>query len=177
MRARSLRRWGLFGALAALLGACDNPTTITRVHFVHQGLEATIRNAGLAHVESHGRPFAGVTADEIAARLKLPAAFPSGFRFTAREPAPRPERDGLRLVLHFNPAGPPDGQADCRREAEAETLPPSTEGFRVTASWCQGARMFSTGFMEAPRTRADDPTGFANAMLRLMIQITPKAGD
>ncbi len=174
MRLRGLRLGGLLGVLAASLGGCDNPTTVTRVIVMHGGLEASIRSAGAAHVESHGRPFEGVAPDEIAARLKLPAAFPSGFRFTARTPGPRPERDGLRLVLHFNPAGPPDGQADCRRESEAQTLPPASEGFSVTASWCQGSRLFSTGFMEAPKTRADDPGGFAQAMLRLMIEITRK---
>ena len=123
-------------------------------------------------MESHGRPFAGVAPEEIAARLRLPASYPTGFRFIARAPGPRPERDGLRLVLHFNPEGPPDGIADCAREAEARTRAPTSKGFSVTATWCQGSRPLVTGFMEAPKAAADDPAGFEHAMAQLIRAIT-----
>ena len=156
---------------AALLGGCDQaPFVISRVDVIHQGLSSTIRSAGQAFVESHGRPFAGVAPEEIAARLSLPASYPTGFRFVAREPGPA--RDGLRLVLHFDPEGPPNGIADCDRVAEARTLAPALTGFRVTATWCQGSRPLVTGFLEAPRTEADDPAGFAHVMAQLIRAIT-----
>ena len=166
-------RFGLAGLLALMLGGCDQASfVITRVDVIHQGLSSSIRSAGRAFVESHGRPFAGVAAEEIAARLRLPAAYPTGFAFIARAPGPRPERDGLRLVLHFNPKGPPDGIADCARDAEAETQPPSATGFRVTATWCQGSRPLVTGFMEAPHAAADEPADFAHLMAQLIRAIT-----
>lgn len=164
-----MARWpqvtALLGALAALAG-CDDGTVITRVtNFTGAGRDYVIPfAAGGLPTEIHGAPFAGVTADEVAAKLRLPPHFPAGIRF--RAVAPGAGVSG-RLVLAFNPDGPPNGMALCAPPAPPRLAPPRETGFSVTATLCDGERVLTTGHLEARKTRADDPQGFSHAMTRL----------
>jgi len=163
--ARWPRGAALIGALAALAG-CDDGTVITRVtNFIGEGRDYVIPfAAGGLPTEIHGAPFAGLAADEVAAKLRLPPSFPAGVRF--RAVAPGAETAG-RLVLAFNPEGPPNGMALCAPPAPPRLAPPRETGFAVTATLCNGERVLTTGHLEAPKTRADDPQAFSHAMTRL----------
>jgi len=161
--------WAKLGTLLAALGAlagCDDGTVITRVtNFTGGGRDYVIPfAAGGLPTEIHGAPFAGVTADEVAAKLRLPPRFPAAIRFRAVAPGA-----GVagRLVLAFNPEGPPNGMALCAPAAPKRLAPPRAVGFAVTATLCNGERVLTTGHLEAPKTRADDPQAFSHAMTRL----------
>lgn len=155
----------LLAALAALAG-CDDGAVITRVtNFVGGGRDYVVPlAAGGLPAEIHGAPFAGVSAEEVAARLRLPPSFPAGIRF--RAVAPDAGAVG-RMVLAFNPEGPPNGTALCKIAAPLRHAPPREIGFAVTATLCNGERVLTTAHLEASKTRADDPEAFAHAMTRL----------
>lgn len=163
-----MARWprvaAFIGALAALAG-CDDGTVITRVtNFTGGGRDYVIPfAAGGLPTEIHGAPFAGVTVDEVAAKLRLPPSFPAGIRFRAIAPGD----GGGRLVLAFNPEGPPNGMVLCAPPAPPRLIRPRETGFAVTATLCNGERVLTTGHLEARKTRADDPKGFSHAMTRL----------
>ncbi|TVQ53337.1 MAG: hypothetical protein EA355_13620 [Rhodobacteraceae bacterium] len=167
----------LLAAAAAVMAAgCDDGTVVTRVDrrpaFSESWIVATA--AGGVPTEIHGRPFPGVSPDEIANRLRMPQRFAADIRFRARAPGPRgldPER---RLVLVFNATEGPNGIRDCRRTEEAPTRPPADEGFTVTATFCTEDRMLATGHLAARRTRADDPEAFTRVMRLLLTQITAR---
>lgn len=171
MRA-GLRLSGLFAALAALAG-CDDGTVITRVDNQIGAVDSYLipMAAGGLPTEVHGAPFDGVTPEQIVARLRLPGGYPTDIRF--RAVAPGPGAVG-RLVLAFNPDGPPNGQALCGLTAPRPGLPPREVGFAVTATLCNGARVLTTAHMEARKTRADDPEGFVKAMQRLFTAMLAK---
>ncbi len=161
----------LFAGLMALLGAgCDDGTVITHVDSAQARLaRSMLVTAGPQGfpVEIHGAPFAGVTPAEVAARLKAPPRFPAGIRFRAVEPG----AEGRRLVLVFNRARHPDAWADCRLTAPPPALAPRSEGFSVSATLCSGQGVVVAGHLEARRSRADDPEGFARAMTLLLMSI------
>jgi hypothetical protein len=161
----------LSAALLALLAAgCDDGTVITLVDREQARLaKSFLVTAGPDGfpVETHGAPFAGVSAAEVAARLRAPPSFPAGIRF--RPVAPGTE--ARRLVLVFNRQGQPDRHADCRLSAPAPTVAPREVGFSVSATLCSGAGVVVTGHMEARKTRADDPAAFSRVMTLLLMTI------
>jgi hypothetical protein len=165
------RAFAGFGALLA--AGCDEPTVITRVDDL--GLSrswiVSVGSGGLP-VEVHGAPFAGVRREEVAARLQ----FPSGNLHDVRFRLVQPGETGNRLVLVFNRTGAPDGYGDCLRTTEAATRESAGPGFDVTATFCTGERALATGFMEAPKARADDPDAFLRAMRLLLKTITEVNG-
>jgi hypothetical protein len=164
----------LAAAGAALLAAgCDDGTVITRVDRMPAFSRSQIiaMAAGGVPTEIHGRPFDGVTPEEIAGRLKMPPGFAAGVTFRAVAPGPRGIDPHRRLVLVFNPAEGPNGLRDCRRIEEAPTNPPREVGFSVTATFCTEDRLLATGHMEARKTRADDPGEFTRVMRLLFMQV------
>jgi hypothetical protein len=156
----------LLAGVAALISGCEDRTVVTRVDKRFDDTRSYIVPiaAGGLPVEVIGAPFAGVTAGEVIARLRLPGGWPTDIRFRASEG----ERG--RLVLAFNPSGPPNGRALCSG-ARPEPLPAKAEGFVVTASFCNGDTLIATGHMEAQNTRADDPEAFGRVMTSLFQQI------
>jgi hypothetical protein len=161
-------------AAAALAGAaCDNPTTITRTD--RTGLTRSwlvYAGAGGLPVEMHGAPFPGVTAEQVAARLRFPAGIVNDIRFRVMEPG----GEKRRLVLVFNRSGAPDGYGDCRGEGVSQAGAGGEAGFDVTATFCGDGRAMATGHMVAHETRADDPEAFALAMRRLLRAIIDADG-
>ena len=156
----------LLASVAALLSGCEDRTVVTRVDKRFDDMRSYIVPiaAGGLPVVTIGAPFAGVTPDEVIGRLRLPGGWPADIRF-------RPSQGETgRLVLAFNPSGPPNGRALCSG-ARPEPLPPKAEGFVVTASFCNGDRLIATGHMEALNTRADDPEAFRRVMTSLFQQI------
>jgi hypothetical protein len=125
----------LAAAALALLGAGCDGTVITHVDKDQARLARSfLVTAGPDGfpVETHGAPFAGVTAAQVAARLRAPASVPAGIRF--RPVAPGTE--ARRLVLVFNREGQPNRHADCRLTAPAPTVAPRDVGFSVSATLC-----------------------------------------
>ena len=156
----------MLAALAALLSGCEDRTVVTRIDKRFDDSRSYIvpMAAGGLPVEAIGAPFDGVTVEEIASRLRMPGSWPADIRF-------RPSQgERGRLVLAFNPSGPPNGRALCSG-ARPEPLPPRAEGFVVTASFCNGDTLIATGHMEALNTRADDPEAFRRVMTSLLQQI------
>jgi hypothetical protein len=158
----------VMAGLATLLGGCEDRTIVTRIDKRIDDIRSYIAPmaAGGIPVEIYGAPFDGVTPQEIVNRLRLPGSWPPDYRFRV---ADVPFRRG-RLVLSFNQSGSPNGRALCAG-APPPPLPPKTEGFTVTASFCNGDRLLTTGHMEALNTRADDPEAFRRVMTSLLQQI------
>lgn len=166
------------GLVGSLLSGCDDGTIITRVQ-VWGDASSYFTTAGASGVatEVHGKPFAGVDAKEIVARLKPPPGMAQDVRFRLVKQGEQAE--GIRLLLVFNRSDVPDTIRDCRRSARGQTLPvepnPTQEvGFTVTATLCDAEARVATAHMEATKTRADDPEEFARVMRLLLMQITRK---
>ncbi|SEA73243.1 hypothetical protein SAMN05444370_11095 [Rubrimonas cliftonensis] len=157
----------LAAVLSVALAGCDDVERITRVDALVSNLRSRIvpMAAGGLPTEVHGAPFAGLSAGEVVARLRLPNGWPADIGFRAATPA-----DASRLVLVFNPTTAPDGYALCRG-----VVPPTgaggEKGFSALATFCESERPLVTGFLEAPNVRADAPEAFAAAMTRLFQQM------
>jgi hypothetical protein len=156
----------MLASIAALLSGCEDRTVVTRVDKRFDDTRSYIvpMAAGGLPVEVIGAPFDGLTAEEIVARLRMPGSWPADIRF---RPA---QGERGRLVLAFNPSGPPNGRALCSG-ARPAPLPARAEGFVVTASFCNGDTLVATGHMEALNTRAEDPEAFRRVMTSLFLQI------
>ncbi len=155
-------------AAALALSACDDGATITRVDRLVGDVRSyvtTMALGGMA-VESHGAPFDGVTPQEVAARLRLPPAYPTGAGFRAAAPG-----DAERLVLDFNPGVPGRAAAACRGALGAAQRNRGEVGFSVSATLCSGERVLVSGHLDARRVRADDAEGFRRAMTALLQQM------
>ncbi len=161
----------MLGRLAAVLGValagCDDVEKITRVDALVSNLRSRIvpMAAGGLPTELHGAPFAGLSAGEVVARLRLPNGWPADIGFREATQA-----DASRLVLAFNPTTAPDGYALCRGVVPSPGAA-REQGFSALATFCAGDRALVTGFLEAPNVRADDPDAFAAAMTRLFRQM------
>lgn len=154
---------------AAALAGCDDGTVVTRVDRPVSDVRSYVTTLALSGmpVESHGAPFAGVSPAELAARLRLPPAYPAGTSFRAVAPGETRER----LVLDFNPATPGRAAAACRGDLGAARENRAETGFSVSATLCNGERVVVSGHLDARRTRADDPEGFRRAMTALFLQM------
>ena len=166
--------------LAGLLTACDEATIITHVDKLsHMSMNSlvTIQGAQGIAVEIHGAPFPGIDDTAIAAAMRPPAGASQGIRFHAVEPGTWSAHDGWRLVLHFNPDGPPHSVHDCKLEAEAKTAGRPAQGYSVNATFCNGADWQAHGFLKAPKAAQDDPGLFADHMVQLMQAIFQENSD
>lgn len=151
----------LTAALAGLAG-CDDGAVLSRMDNIVGRVSAFVipMAAGGLPVEVHGAPFEGVTAAMVVGRLRLPPAYPSGLGLRAVSPG----EAGGRLVLAFNPAVPGRAAAACAGRPGVTAPNAAAVGFSVTATLCDGARVLSSGHLDARKTRADDPAGFTRAM-------------
>ena len=149
-----------------LVAACDEPTVITHVDKrSHMRLNDlwTIQDARGVPVEVHGAPFAHVSDRQIAEAIRPPGSWQAGHPW--------------RLVLHFNPQGAPNAQADCRRLAEARTNPAPAGRFTVNASFCNGPDWQARGFLQALEVEDGDLAAFADMMRQLMLAIFHEEKD
>lgn len=164
----------------AMLAGCDEPTIITHVDKL-PGVSGTdlraMQDSQGIPVEVHGAPFGGVDAASLAAALRAPAGLGAGIRFYAVAPGSVAGRHATRLVLHFNPAGPPNAQADCRRTAPAATGTAPAQGFSVNASFCRDRSWQAHGFMRVLEIRSGDLDGYSRTMTTLMQAIFREEPD
>ena len=163
-----------------LLAACDEPTVITHVDKrSHMRLNDlwTIQDARGVPVEVHGAPFAHVSDREIAEAIRPPGGSAQEVRFYATPPGSWQAGHPWRLVLHFNPQGAPNAQADCRRLAEARTNPAPAGRFTVNASFCNGPEWQARGFLQALEVEDGDLAAFAEMMRELMLAIFHEEKD
>jgi hypothetical protein len=161
-------------AAVLLLAGCDEPTVITHVDKrSHMRLNDlwTMQDARGLPVEVHGTPFANVGARAIAEAIRPPGGSAQEVRFHAVPPGSWVGGHPWRLVLHFNPQGPPNARADCRLLSEARTDAPSPGRFSVNASFCNGAEAEAHGFLQAMQIEAGDLAAFSDVMRQLMLAI------
>lgn len=67
--------------------------------------------------EVHNGPFPGISPEEVARMIALPASFNGDFGFRRAPPGTQPPAR-IRLALAFNSASPLSGEALCRRASE-----------------------------------------------------------
>lgn len=159
--------------LAGLLAACDEPWLISHVdRLSHVSIRDlwTEKGPDGFPVEIHGFPFKGVSADRLAEALRAPTAA-SGVTFTS-VPVGTYNRDhGWRMVMHFNPAGAPNAQVDCKRSTPAQTAPLPTKGYSVNVSFCDGSDWQAHGFMKVLSAEPGDLQTYSQRMQALLSEI------
>lgn len=164
-----MRLRAMAGALLALLAGCDEPTVIThvfRLPNIHESDLVAMQGPQGIPVEMHGAPWEGAEPAALAAAMKGPAGA-AQIRFTARA-VTGPGAHGSRMVLHFNPSGPPNGARDCSLAAPAATGTPPETGFTVNMTICKGPEVEAQGFLRALETRAGDFEGYSTVMRQLL---------
>ncbi len=161
-------------ALAALVGGCDDPTVISHVDRL-DGVEIddlwTMQDSRGIPVEIHGAPFAHTTDRDLAAALRPPVTSAGELTFYAAAVGSWKGGHPWRVVLHFNPQGPPNAHADCRLEAEARTARLPETGFTVNASICRGAEWQAHGYLSVAEIEGGDLDAFGQHMRSLMLAI------
>jgi hypothetical protein len=166
-------------AMLVLIGtvaACDDATvsgTERRSYLKAGGLLAAQEASGLL-VEIHGAPWPGAMPEQIASTLRMPDGAGEAVKFRYIFPGEWVIGEGTRLVLHFNPIGPPDSIADCRTEKEFETKPPARTGFTVNATFCQGGEWQIHGFLTARAVEQDDWFAYTVVMRKLLGTLFPE---
>jgi len=167
-------------ALALPIAACDDGTVITHVDklsHVSAGDLVVMQEADGLRVEVHGIPWKGATDDELASRLKAPSGQAQEVRFTAVPPGQWVNGRGHRLVLHFNPNGPPNSQHDCRATAEMRTGVPTEVGFTVNATFCTQDQWIAHGYLQATKTEPGDWAEYTRVMEALFLNILAQPKD
>ncbi|MEM7669956.1 MAG: hypothetical protein AAF317_12570, partial [Pseudomonadota bacterium] len=163
--------------LIAFLAACDDGTVITHVDkdtsIELSDLVAMQSHGGIA-TEVHGTPFEGTASDELVNALRPPASAAQATRWRMVDIGSVDH--GPRMVLHFNPSGPPNSFADCRRTGPAETEPPRGVGFSVNMTFCRGTRAEAHGFLQSRKTANADFEDYRRVMKLLMRNIFSDAG-
>jgi len=157
--------------LAALVAGCDDPTAISHVDRL-PGIEIsdlwTKQDSRGIPVEVHGAPFAHVTDQALAEALRAPTERAGELEFYAAPVGSWQGSDAWRLVLHFNPQGPPNAYADCKLVAEARANPRPGRSFTVTAAFCRQDQWQAHGYLVVRDIEPGDLGAFADAMQTLM---------
>lgn len=166
-------------AMAALLGTvagCDDATVsgTERRSFLKAGDLMELQQTSGVLVEIHGAPWPGATPEQIASTLRMPDGAGKAVRFRDISPGQWVIGDGERLVLHFNPTGAPDSNADCRAKEEFKTEPPAKKGFTVNATFCKKGEWLIHGFLKARAVTQDDWFGYTMVMRKLLGTLFPE---
>ncbi len=150
-------------AIALLFGlsACDEPAVISKVDrrpdLVLKDLWRLQDDRGIP-VEIHGTPFRRITDADLTAALKVPPEAPQEITFylTPTGGAEQP----WRIVLHFNPQGPPNASRDCgfTRETRTNALP--EKGFSMHFVICKGREWKAHAFLEVTEIEEGDLAAF-----------------
>jgi hypothetical protein len=162
--------------LIGTVAGCDDATvsgTERRTFLKAAGLLKLQETSGLL-VEVHGAPWPGATPEQIASTLRMPSGPAKEVRFRDIAPGQWVIGRGTRLVLHFNPKGKPNSNADCRAEKEIATEPPSKKGFTVNATFCKKGEWLIHGFLKARAVAQDDWFGYTFAMQKLLRTLFPE---
>lgn len=169
-------RYAAMLVLASTVAGCDDSTvssTDRRTFLKAGGLLALQETSGLL-VEVHGTPWSGATPEQLASTLRMPDGAGKDVRFRDIAPGQWVIGDGRRLVLHFNPVGAPDSNADCRAEKEFVTAAPAKKGFTVNATFCKKGEWLMHGFLKARAVGQDDWFGYTMAMQKLLGTLFPE---
>lgn len=161
-------------AAALLLTGCDEAPTITHVDRL-PNFRLNDLAVGRVPVEVHGTPFLGISKEAFVRILQGPAGGPR-IRFQA-QPITGPSTHGVRMVLHFNPLGPPNAPEDCFKDSESTTAEPYPRGFSVFVSFCEGTKWIAHGFMKAPHVQDGDYEEYARVMRVLFLDIFREEKD
>lgn len=173
------RRFGLAGliGLTVALAACDDGGwTITRVDKrepITLGTLWTLQDGQGLPVEIHGRPWR-TTDIEIAEAIRPPAGTSQETVFYARPPGAWVGGVGHRMVLHFNPNGPPNAYHDCGYVTETQTRAPTETGFSVMVSLCKANAWSAQAFLEAPKVASGDMAAFTKLMQNVLTEMLKK---
>lgn len=156
-------------ALAALVPACDDSgiKQVERRSFMSANDLLALEQTSGVFVEIHGAPWEGATIEEIAGTLRMPQGPARGIRFRPIPPGQGFIGEGRRLVLHFNPVGSPNSDADCRATSPLETAPPPKGQFSVNVSFCKASEWQIRGFMRVSAD-AGDWLAYYQSMERLL---------
>ncbi|MFT7025909.1 MAG: hypothetical protein ACI9ZH_001141 [Paracoccaceae bacterium] len=159
-----IRRAILVATLTALpLAACDNAADQTKVTLVFRdiGYDSSYFTAAPTVAEVHNGPFDGVTAQQVAAMIRLPQSYPAGLKFawSAPDATPKPR---IRLVVAFNSRSPYPGEAMCRgddshgSQALGAPSPYDQESYMVDMALCRDELALASASMEARTTQTRD---------------------
>ena len=154
-------------SMAAVLSGCDEPTVISNVDKLpHMTLEDlwTIQDGRGIPVEIHGKPFRVSTHRELAESIRPPGGVSKGIKFYSTPVGSWKEGHAWRMVLHFNPSGPPNAFEDCKRDREAVTAERPESGYSVNVSFCKEGDWQAHGFLKVLESEDRDFEVYANAM-------------
>ena len=161
-----------------VLFACDDGTLITHVDNVKEldtGDLYLMQTDGGIPTEIHGQALDGLSNKEMLRRLRPPGGGAQAIRW--REVAVGGSVHGRRMVLHFNPSGPPNAAKDCRRPVEALTLQPQPVGFSVNLTICEGWQALAHGYLQSRNTSSAEPQDITRVMRALMLNIFTATGN
>jgi hypothetical protein len=168
-------RWRfVMPALVGSLMACDDVTISQqgRRAFLNAGDLAKMQEASGSLIEIHGAAWPGATPEELASTLRSPNN--PEVRFRAVRPGAWVVGSGKRIVLHFNPVGGPNSNADCLTTQELETKVPTGRGFTVNASFCRGTEWIVRAYMTVGSVETDDWLGYTLVMRKLLGNMFPE---
>ncbi|MEM7506374.1 MAG: hypothetical protein AAF415_06485 [Pseudomonadota bacterium] len=168
----------MFVGICLLLMACDDGTVISHVDkaaSIELSDLVAMQVGGGIRTEIHGTPFERTTSDDLTRFLRPPSGASQATKW--RDVPVGSVDHGYRMVLHFNPSGPPNAFEDCRRKRPAITLPPMDVGFTVNMTFCKGEEWEAHGFLKATKTEARDFQDYTRVMRALMNNIFTSAGN
>ena len=157
-----------------LLASCDEPTVISNVdklpHMTLQDLWTMQDGRGIP-VEIHGKPYRIATHRDLADAIRPPAGSAQGVKFYATPAGSWTGGHAWRMVLHFNPSGPPNAYQDCKRETVAVTAERPETGFSVNVSFCKRDEWQAHGYLQVLKSTEGDYEAYSNHMATLLSAI------
>ena len=162
-----------FGLLLTAAG-CDDGTVISRVDRTttldRSRILSMAKVENTVPLELHGVPWAGASAEEVAANVRLPNSFPPEIRFRAIAPGVL-DSDQDRVVMVFNPSRTPNVSRLCAQSAPQPTAPPKDGPFQAFVALCDGPEWMGMGVLDAERQAAGDWPEFTRATRVLFSRI------
>lgn len=162
---------------ATLLAGCDEPATISSLdRYPDMVLEELWKIQGPRGlpVEIHGTPFHRITDADLTAALKLPEAAPQDITFYPIPAGSAETGYPWRLILHFNPQGPPNATRDCAFTQEARTNALPAQGFSMNLVFCKEKLWRAHGFLKVHEIEDGDRAAFSKHFKDLLTAIFAK---
>lgn len=157
-----------------LLAGCDEPTVISNVDKLpHMKLDDlwTMQDGRGIPVEIHGAPWRNSTDQALAEAIRPPGGVTDGVKFYSAPVGSWQGGHAWRMVLHFNPSGPPNAYQDCKRTEVAVTGDRPESGYSVNIGFCKQDEWQAHGFVKVLRSEADDFEEYSNAMATALTAI------
>ena len=174
-----LLRQALVIAMLLPLAACDEePATITladrRSDLVADDLWK-LQDARGIPVEIHGAPFRRVSDADLAGAMKVPAQIQQDISFYATPTGGAGH--AWRIVLHFNPQGPPNASRDCSFNQETPTNALPDRGFAMHFVICQRDDWKAHAFLEVRDIEDGDLAAFQRHIQNVISEIFREEKD